>query len=147
MLLPGHPGRVNWYEQKFWTDANLFDLGQQTDLYTKTILVTRKYWHGFKISPILADLCHTWLSYMSIVNAPVCSYYCDCTRKKTFANSANVRGLQIRSLMGLSAKLFCTHPKSVGLTRDNKLQYQSHLSPPHNNVLCWWIWGRGERES
>ena len=32
MLLPGHPCRVNLYEKNFWTDADLFDLGQQADL-------------------------------------------------------------------------------------------------------------------
>ena len=35
---------VNWYDQSFWTDANLFDLEQQADFYTKTILVTWKCW-------------------------------------------------------------------------------------------------------
>ena len=64
ILLPGHPGGVYWYEQHFWTDADLFDLGQQADFYTKTILVTHKslkiskLWHRFKISPIFADLWH-----------------------------------------------------------------------------------------
>ena len=28
-LLPGHSGGVNWYEQHVWTDADLFDMGQQ----------------------------------------------------------------------------------------------------------------------
>ena len=40
MLLPGHPGVVNWYEQHFWTAADSFDLGQQADFYTKAILST-----------------------------------------------------------------------------------------------------------
>ena len=42
MLLPGHPGGVSWYEQRFWTPADICDLGQQGDLYTKTILGTPK---------------------------------------------------------------------------------------------------------
>ena len=45
MLLSGHPGGVNWYEWKFWTPAVFCDLGQQTDLYTKTILVTLRSWN------------------------------------------------------------------------------------------------------
>ena len=30
--------RINWYEQRFWTAANICDLGQEGDLYTKTTL-------------------------------------------------------------------------------------------------------------
>ena len=37
MILPGHPGGVNWYDC-FWIPADICDLGQEADLYTKTIL-------------------------------------------------------------------------------------------------------------
>ena len=37
MLLPGHPGGFNRYNKHFCTDANNCDLGQQADLYTKTM--------------------------------------------------------------------------------------------------------------
>ena len=52
---------INYF---FWTPANICDLGQQGDLYSKyysgNIKVQKisKLLHGFKISPILADLCH-----------------------------------------------------------------------------------------
>ena len=42
MFLPGHPWGVNWYVQRFWTAADICDLEQQADLYTKTILETPK---------------------------------------------------------------------------------------------------------
>ena len=64
MLLPGDPGGVNWYKQRFWTPADICDLGQQGDLKKKNnsentkVLKISELWHGFKISPILADLCH-----------------------------------------------------------------------------------------
>ena len=57
---------VNWYEQRFWTAANICDLGQQGDLYTNDhsgntkALNILKLWHGFKFSPILADSCRIW---------------------------------------------------------------------------------------
>ena len=44
MLLPGHSGGVNWYEQHFWTDADFFEVGQHAYLYKNTILVTPKCW-------------------------------------------------------------------------------------------------------
>ena len=44
MLLPGHPGGVSWYEQFFWTLADICNLGQQGDLYTNSIQGTPKLW-------------------------------------------------------------------------------------------------------
>ena len=41
LLLPGHPGGVNWYEQRFWTPADICDIGKKGD--TKTILGTLKF--------------------------------------------------------------------------------------------------------
>ena len=61
---PGYPGGVSWYKKRFWTAANMCDLGQQGDLYIKYYSVNSlalnisKLWHGFNISPILADLYH-----------------------------------------------------------------------------------------
>ena len=40
MLLPGHPGGVIWYEQRFWTAADNCDMEQQVDFFTRAILVT-----------------------------------------------------------------------------------------------------------
>ena len=40
MLLPGHPGGVNWYEIRFWTAVNNGDLEQQADLFTRAIMAT-----------------------------------------------------------------------------------------------------------
>ena len=40
MLLPGHPGGVNWFEWEFLTTAGLCDLGKQGKLFTKAIMVT-----------------------------------------------------------------------------------------------------------
>ena len=37
-------GGVNWYHQLFWPSANIFYLGQQRALNTKTILGTLKHW-------------------------------------------------------------------------------------------------------
>ena len=42
MLLPGHPGVINWYEQTFWTAADSCDLGQQADVHIKAILNTQR---------------------------------------------------------------------------------------------------------
>ena len=42
MLLPGHPAGVKRYEWRFWTAAGFCDLGQQAEIYTKTILVPRQ---------------------------------------------------------------------------------------------------------
>ena len=64
MLLSGHPSEVKWYEWHFWTDRDFCDMGQQADLSTKIFLITRRcwqlkmFWHGLKIFPIRADLCH-----------------------------------------------------------------------------------------
>ena len=43
LLLLGHPGGVNWYEQHFLTAADICDLGNQGVLYTKTILERPKH--------------------------------------------------------------------------------------------------------
>ena len=40
MILHGHPGGVNWYEQPFWTPMGFCDPGQQADFSTKAILGT-----------------------------------------------------------------------------------------------------------
>ena len=57
MLLPGHPGGVNWYEQCVWIVTQNCDLDQQADCFTRAFLGDEKI-NGFKISPILANLCH-----------------------------------------------------------------------------------------
>ena len=46
MLLPGHPGGVNWYECNFWTAGDFYNLEQQANLYTKTILGRRRCCHS-----------------------------------------------------------------------------------------------------
>ena len=82
MLLPGHPGGVNWYEQHVWTDVDLFDLGQQADLYTKSILVLRKCWklQNYDIA-LIQDLPHpcwfvpyTWLQEDFTINVSTLYY-------------------------------------------------------------------------
>ena len=40
MILHGHPGGVNWYEQIFLTPMGFCDPGQQADFSTKAILGT-----------------------------------------------------------------------------------------------------------
>ena len=42
LLIPGYPVGVNYYEQRFWTPADICDLEKQGELYTKTILGTPK---------------------------------------------------------------------------------------------------------
>ena len=40
MLLPGHPGVVSWYEQYFWTPADICDPYTQTILGTPLVFET-----------------------------------------------------------------------------------------------------------
>ena len=56
MLLPGHPGGVNWYEQKLWTAANHCDLKLQADFFTRAILGTHIYFLFFFIMTLVEDL-------------------------------------------------------------------------------------------
>ena len=72
MLLPGHPGGVNWYEQRFWTAAYNCDLEQKADFVISNSWHTEgmkmlKLLHGFRISPTLADLCHKQIGQLEVV--------------------------------------------------------------------------------
>ena len=57
LLITGHPGGVNKYEQFFWTPAYICDLGQQGDLYTKTNLEHQSS-ENFNIMMWIQDLPH-----------------------------------------------------------------------------------------
>ena len=69
MLLIGHPVEFKWYEYHFWTGKHFCDLGQQADLFTNSILVTRRCWklktkknyHGFERNPFLTDSCDIYI--------------------------------------------------------------------------------------
>ena len=57
ILLPGWVKRYEWH---FWTASAFCDLGQQADLYTKTILVLRRCWIFKDLTMILRSL-QPWL--------------------------------------------------------------------------------------
>ena len=70
ILLPNHQGGVNGYEHNFdwrqlvwpWT-ASWPQHKQHSD--NTEVLTISKLWHGFKVSTILADLCHKHINRKS----------------------------------------------------------------------------------
>ena len=56
MLLPGHPGGINWYEWQFCT------LHTNHSGHSEVLKISNM-WHGFEILYRLADLCHICLCH------------------------------------------------------------------------------------